>query len=845
MQITARPRGGTKGELLVAARQVHLVCNAHLDPVWLWEWEEGAAEAVSTFRTAADLCEEFDGFVFNHNEVILYRWIEEYEPELFARIQRLVAEGRWHICGGWYLQPDCNMPSGESFVRQILVGRQYFRSHFNAEPTVAVNFDSFGHSWGLPQILRKSGYEGYLCCRPGPGDIALPQDTFVWVGADGSEVLATRSSVWYNSPLGGAGRKVEAWLAEHPDEPCGLILWGVGDHGGGPSRTDLRDLAALVAGHPEHGIVHSTPEAFHAGQRAAHAEFPRWCRDINPWGPGCYTSMVRIKQKHRRLECDLYALEKMAASAWVQGLMDYPSDEISEVLRDLLTSEFHDILPGSSAPTVEEMALRLLDHGLEIASRLRARAFFALCSGQPVPADGEIAILAYNPHPFPVEAILEVEFQLADQNWEDAFTNPRVYQNGVAVPCQCEKEQSNLTLDWRKRVAFRATLAPSQMNRFDAKLEVLPRKPALPDIVGDAYLFQTEELEVVVNARTGLVDRLRMGGVDYVGPGAFEPLVMRDNEDPWGMGVRGYRDVVGRFELMSPEEGTRFSGVTSGVLPSVRIIEDGPVRTVVEAVMAYGHSALCQRYKLPKQGTEIEVETRVCWAEKDRMLKLSIPVPAGAYRYLGQTAFAVTELPTNGDEAVAQQWTAVVSIDGSRALTCINEGTYGSDFSEDGLRMTLLHSPAYSGHPIFDRPIVPQDRFSPRIDQGERLFRFWINGGPAEARLAAVDREAQVHQQCPFVLSFRPSGTGKLPKPFVTLSDDAVVLSAAKRAEGDEEALILRLYEPTGKGRQTRLSLPWLGGELAVALSPFEVKTLRVNPDTGEVTETDLLEQAL
>ncbi|HQK96048.1 MAG TPA: glycosyl hydrolase-related protein, partial [Armatimonadota bacterium] len=158
---------------------------------------------------------------------------------------------------------------------------------------------------------------------------------------------------------------------------------------------------------------------------------------------------------------------------------------------------------------------------------------------------------------------------------------------------------------------------------------------------------------------------------------------------------------------------------------------------------------------------------------------------------------------------------------------------------------TLLHSPAYSGHPIFDRPIVPQDRFSPRIDQGERVFRFWINGGPAEARLAAVDREAQVHQQCPFVLSFRPSGTGERPKPLVTLSDDAVVLSAAKRAEGDDEALILRLYEPTGQGRETRLSLPWLGGELSVALSPFEVKTLRVNPDTGEVTETDLLEQGV
>jgi len=102
---------------------VHLICNAHMDPVWLWLWQEGAAAAISTFRTAARLCEEFDGFVFNHNEVILYKWVQQYEPALFKQIQRLVKAGRWNIMGGWYLQPDCNMPSGESFVRQILLGK--------------------------------------------------------------------------------------------------------------------------------------------------------------------------------------------------------------------------------------------------------------------------------------------------------------------------------------------------------------------------------------------------------------------------------------------------------------------------------------------------------------------------------------------------------------------------------------------------------------------------------------------------------------------------------------------------------------------------------------------------
>ena len=137
------------------SKRIHLICNAHLDPVWQWEWEEGAAEALSTFKIAAHFCEEYDSFVFCHNEALLYRWIEEYDMPLFEKIQKLVNEGKWHIMGGWYLQPDCNMPSGEALVRQISEGRKYFKEKFGVTPTVAMNVDSFGHSRGLVQIMNK------------------------------------------------------------------------------------------------------------------------------------------------------------------------------------------------------------------------------------------------------------------------------------------------------------------------------------------------------------------------------------------------------------------------------------------------------------------------------------------------------------------------------------------------------------------------------------------------------------------------------------------------------------------------------------------------------------------
>jgi alpha-mannosidase len=523
--------------------------------------------------------------------------------------------------------------------------------------------------------------------------------------------------------------------------------------------------------------------------------------------------------------------------------MAWPDAELNAALHDLLTAEFHDILPGSSIQPVEETSLRLLDHGLELVSRAKARAFFALAAGQPKAAEGEIPILVYNPHPYVVPAIVECEFQLADQNWNDTFTDARVYRDGARLPTQIEKEAGNLPLDWRKRVAFAAELRPSQMNRFDCRLEVLPQRPPMTPLDPEAerFTFANDTLEAVINLRTGLLERYRVGGVDFLKAPAGEALVMADSEDAWAMLVRRFDTVVGRFQLMSPEDSARFSGVKAECLPAVRVVEDGEVRTVIEAVFGYGRSALVLRYKLPKVGGEIEVEARVQWADKDRLLKLAVPVAGSELKYFGQVAYGVGELPCQGDEAVAQKWVAVVA-DGKSALTCINDGVHGSDCSEEGLRLTLLRSPAYTGHPIGERSIVPQDRFTARLDQGERLFRFWLNAGPADERLARVDREALARNEKPMALSFFPSGQGESPLPLVRVSDDLTQIMAAKRSE-DGAALVLRLFEPTGEGRETTMEVPSLGIAERLKLGAFEIRTLRVDLGTRRVVEANLLEE--
>ncbi len=829
---------------LTPSRTVHLLCNSHLDPVWLWEWPEGAAEALALARSVCNLCEQFPDFVFNRNEVQFYEWIEEYEPALFKRIERLVAAGQWHVMGGWYVQPDCNMPCGESFVRQILVGKRYFREKFGVEPTIAANLDPFGHSRGLVQILRKSGYHGYLFCRPKLDEVPLPAAEFVWVGFDDSEITAAIAESHYNSAPGEACTKILEWMKRDEDKPISQVPWGVGNHGGGPSRRDLQDIERLIKESRNVTIVHSTPERYFDDLRGQRKPLPRHTGDLNPWAVGCYTSMMRIKRRHRRLENELYVAEKLATAAWAQDLMPYPREELSAATRALLASEFHDVLPGSSIPSVEAGALAELGHGRTVAGRARTRAFFALTAGQKPGREGYYPILVYNPHPFRLRTVIECEMQPAWPDRADQFGLPTVMQGNRRLVAQAEKEESNINEDHRKRVAFLATLAPSSMNRFDCRLDKVPGAPH-PSLRarGGRLHFRTEELDVVISTRTGLIDRYRVHGSDMLRSGAGGFLLMRDSANPWAMDVVRFRRLAGKFTLMRSEDAARFAGDTNTRLRPVRVIEDGPVRVVIEVLLRHGESAICQRYKLPRIGTELEIETRVHWNEKDRMLKLSFPTPWSDGGLVGQVAYGVQELPSNGDEAVAQKWVAVSSGSHGRTLTVINDATYGCDCKNGELRLSLLRAPAHAAHPSdLGTPLLRPDRYIPRIDQGEHVFRFWLNGGTTHERTVAVDREALAHNERPYALSVWPAASGRPTKAGPVLSDRVVQLTAFKQAE-DGDDLIIRLFEPTGRHRRTTLSVPCAGAEMRLAMRPFEIKTLRLNRRTRRFREVGLLEE--
>jgi alpha-mannosidase len=233
----------------------------------------------------------------------------------------------------------------------------------------------------------------------------------------------------------------------------------------------------------------------------------------------------------------------------------------------------------------------------------------------------------------------------------------------------------------------------------------------------------------------------------------------------------------------------------------------------------------------------------VLWAETDAMLKLSVPTALPRMRVHGQVPFGVERHAREGEELVGQRWLACVSADGARALTIVTDATSGFDYAGAEMRLSCLRAPAYAGHPVDDvTPVVKQDRVETRVDRGEHVFRFWLGAGPAEARLAAIDREAAAHIEAPYALVAFPPGGGKAAVPGVVLTDPVIQMPAMKLSD-DGRRLVVRLFEPTGSARQTSIGIPALDIETSLSFTPFELKTVTVDLASRAVRATDLLEE--
>lgn len=801
----------------MAKPKLHLICNAHLDPVWQWRWEEGCGEALSTFGTAVDILNEHPALIFNHNESVLYEWVLDHDPSLFKEIKKLVRKGRWHIAGGWYLQPDVNLPGIESVIRHIAVGRQFFRKHFNVQPRVAYNFDSFGHGGGLPQVLKQAGYEMYIHMRPQEEELHIPSDLYRWKGVDGSTILAYRIAVGlYHTERDNILQRLNAGtelaLRLNRDVP---VFWGIGDHGGGATREDLVAIGEFMKAERRVSVVHSTTDRLYlALKKHAHA-VPEVEGDIQRAFTGCYTSLSRLKRRSLTSLGEAVQAEQASAMAWWKAGRPYPKGEWEAIWKDHLFNDFHDILPGSCTEPAEQDALDQYGKASETFRRLRLHAVHALHAGKMQKLYVPVTVLNTNTacREVPVEAECMLDLR---PKWTGRW-HIRVYDmQGKELPSQEEQPESLLPFNgWRRKVTFLPDLPGCGLEHFEIRIhegdrDERPGEPAL------RHFYDEKE---------GLVTSLRTAsGAEVLRSGLMQGLIVDDDGDAWGANRWNYREVKVVFAAQR-DRGSLLSA--------------GPIRTTNESVHQAGSSRMTVRTSSYPALPILDYRIRVQWNESRRRLKLRIPTALDRPELLCEIPGGAIRRPDDGEEHVHARWCIVTgTINGEEAAVgVVNNGQHGLDFKEGELRLSVLRSAAYCHEQGFPLRESPSRKF---MDQGIHELHLLVTVGTPDEVAARLPGLADWVSAPPAVYTHLPIGR-KDRIDFLSVSPSTVRVTAMKPG-WDGKSLVVRLQEATGNVAVASLFMGRTGLKKKLTFQPFEIKTVRVEK-SGRVKECSLIEE--
>ena len=806
---------------------LHMIGNAHLDPVWLWQWPEGFQEAKATVRSALDRMNEFPDFIFTSSSAAIYEWIEENEPSLFEEVKARVAEGRWKLCGGWWIQPDCNIPSGESLVRQGLYGQRYFQEKFGLTATVGYNVDSFGHAGTLPQILRKMGIDSYVFMRPGPHEMDLPGPIFWWESSDGSQVLIYRIPYAYT-----AGRSLDE-LRSHvlknagearADYPEMMCFYGVGNHGGGPTIASLHAIAEWNGDPAFPTMIQSSPREFFDHVLAAGIDIPVVRTDLQHHAAGCYSAHSGVKRWNRQAENLLIAAEKWSSAASRVLGRPYPAD-LTQAWKQVLFNQFHDILAGTSLEAAYDDARDTYGEAMAIARRRQTHALQAIAWQIDIPLRKETTpIIAFNPHAWPIRATVELEIGNFGRNTRSFALED---ETGFNVPIQLV--QSLATVDhWRHRIAFTAELPPLGYRTYHASQpEIAPELPTT--LQTNDNIIENEHLLLEIDRESGTIARLldKRNGTEIINGSGASAVVIDDPSDTWSHGVLRFDREIGRFAARS-----------------VSVIEHGPVRAAIRVESAYERSTMVQDFLLAAGSDQVEVRVTVDWHEQFKALKLFFPLNLEATSTTYEVPYSIQERPENGEEEPGQAWIDMTGVipatETAYGLSLLNDSKYSFHSTPGTLALTVLRSPIYAHH----EPYIPEPGgYYSFMDQGIQHFSYVLGPHPGDWRSGgAVRRAAEANQPAIAMLETFHSGTLPQVSSFASVDADAIVLSVLKQAE-DGGDLIVRLYETAGEAANALLSLPAWDRELPLSFAPYEIKTVRIPADSSkEVIEVNLLE---
>lgn len=826
---------------------IHLIGNAHLDPVWLWQWQEGYAEIKATFRSALDRLRDFPDFVFTCACAAYYQWVEQNEPPMFAEIQERVREGRWVIIGGWWIQPDCNLPSGESFARHSLYGQRYFASRFGRMAKVGYNVDSFGHHGMMPQLLKQSGMDYYVFMRPQQHEKQLPANLFWWESPDGSRVMTFRLSDAYTvrdaSTLSERIAK-HAQMAESERVPY-MSFYGVGNHGGGPTIANLCTIRELQESRS--GLQLSSPDAFFAEAEALQVTIPVIRDEMQMHAVGCYSTHSESKKLNRKAEHRLLSAEKLSSIACMLRGLSYPKQQLQAAWENVMFNQFHDIMGGCSIREAFDDARESYGEALHLGAKTLNAAIQKLSwsIGTMKPeitalskekdwhlweqGDLGVPFVVFNPLSWEIDALVQANKKLAGV--ED--------EKGNGLPTQLVRaSRTNGKDKWD-------TLFPARVPAFGYRVFWMYRDRPASGVPSTGMLqakddsLENEFVQIEFDKQSGYVSRLldKRTNRDMFASDAAVPIVLDETDsDTWGHGLERYRSEIGRF--------------ADG---SLKLIEKGPLRATICVTNRYGASIMRQYFSLRHDSPDVQVKVMLDWREKHRMLKLSFPVRVRNSKAVWEIPYGHIARPVDGKEVPGQMWVYVsgqaekageegnAASNGDAASTygigIANDAKYGYDVLDNDIRLTIVRSPIYADH------FGERDELVEYMDQGQQEFSYTIVAHAGEWQNSGITNKAYELNVLPITI-WETYHEGRLPQVYegIRISAHNVSASVLKRAEEDN-GWIVRCHETAGTPTQARIELPPLGREWSASFGANVVKTFLLPDLTGlPVVEVDFVE---
>ncbi|MEM1235948.1 MAG: glycoside hydrolase family 38 C-terminal domain-containing protein [Pseudomonadota bacterium] len=808
--------------------------HTHLDVAWLWRVKHVRDKTARSFATVLNLMDEFPDFVFMYNQSVLFHFLKQDYPELWERLKEKVRIGQFEIDGAMWVEPDVNIASGESLIRQIMRGRAFQIDEFGIEPTCVWLPDTFGYSAALPQILVQSGIEFFITSKLSWNDTDRhPYDSFFWRGIDGSRIksqLITTQSfettdhrTVYNSAFS-VSDILGTWKRYEPKaiNDNVMMCFGHGDGGGGPTRDMVQRGLRMergIPGAPNLRLEGLRPFLARLGERmeAREAAFPTWTGELYlQYHRGTLTSVANNKRNNRRAEFAMLQLEFTATMAHLMAGADYPGDSIRDLWDTVLINQFHDILPGTSIAEVNA------------DTRADYEGFFGLIENAQGPLRmSQNALCPPTPGRFWfINATAQDRAgELVELSGDAASDIGIETHSGTVATQRVHRADGSIRLA--------APLADLPCLGWTQARAVAAPAPSATDLSVSETHLENALLRVEFDDAGEILSVLdKSAGRELLKPGArANRLVVYEdkpkNYDAW--------DIDAYFEEQSWQV---------SIPVKIDVLEHGPHRAALRIERLYAQSRITQIVSLERGARQIVFDTEVDWQERQSLLKTEFPFDLNSVETRAEIQFGHVRRPTHRNtswdkarfETSMHRWVDMSEPDFGAAL--LTDSKYGYDAVEQTIRLTFLKG-----------PVVPD----PDADLGVHQFRYALMLHDGEQDLSAVVRAAEAFN-APIAMVGgidRPSAEASpLPAPFsfVELEGGSVTLETVKAAE-DGSGIILRMFEHANKRSTVKLkfapkvihadlvdlmenkefcAVEVSHNTAALSFRPFEIKNLRV-----------------